>query len=138
MKEHYVSYEQAQALKWLGFDWECLHYYNKEGLLFSNSDSDCEGGGIYVKNLEISHNKKNKNRIDAPALAQAQKWLRNKGLFLIVDMGQDRKHDSKFAWYVNNSNGYIVDVLASEIIYNSYEEALSEGITECLKFLENE
>lgn len=136
--EDFVTYEQALALKRLGFKEECLFFYNVHGEFNPNSVYD---GYSDVNDASRSLNLQGRSKLagDAPTLVQTQKWLRKeKGLYLIWDMGQDRKHDSKFAWYVCDRHGYIVDTLASEIKYDSPEEALSEGITECLNFLELE
>lgn len=123
----FVNYSQALSLRKLGFDWKVNHLY-----LTKSDNDEIEMLGIY-ENFN-SHDSK----ISAPTLSETQEWLRKeKGLYLIWDMGQNRKHNSKFAWYVCDCHGYIVDVLASEIKYNSPEEALSEGISECLKYIEN-
>lgn len=137
--EDFVTFEKALALKRLGFDYSCDYYYIES--TYSTFDRDGEthvkGGGELM--CRFSKYFVAGNCVEAPTLAQAQKWLREeKGLYLIWDMGQDKKHNSKFAWYVCDCHGYIVDVLASEVKYNSPEEALSAGITECLKFLEKE
>ena len=140
MKEEYVTYEQAILLKKLGFkSIGCFYNYDIVGNLTPNVCSSPNNEVITSIDLIESHNFWEHERVDAPTLAQVQKWLREeKGLYLVWDMGQDRKNNSKFAWYVNDIHGYIVNDLASEIIFNTPEEALSAGITECLKLLENE
>lgn len=125
-KEDFVTYEQAIVLKKLGLDEYCDYIFTSQGK-------------ICPKVILSYDYREREGYVDAPTLAQAQKWLRKeKGLYLMWDMGQDRKHDSKFAWYVCDRHGYIVDTLASEIKYDSPEEALSAGITECLELLEKE
>ena len=137
--EDFVTYEQALALKNLGFSEECFyHYYIVTKELKSNVVVE-ENALLSDFLMDFNYDDEYNCYISAPTLVQTQKWLRKeKGLYLIWDMGQDRKHDSKFAWYVCDRHGYIVDTLASEIKYDSPEEALSEGITECLNFLELE
>ncbi|MDE5888476.1 MAG: hypothetical protein K2H20_00480, partial [Bacilli bacterium] len=88
----FVTYEQALALKKLGFRELCLYFYDLKGRLCPN--------GIYIGLFECIEDYKNKQPVyidegfrtentlhpnfdicDAPNLVQVQKWLRNgKGL----------------------------------------------------------
>ena len=146
--EDFVTYDQALILKKLGFREPCLYFYDLNGAFCPNGINIGPFDYIedYKNNLPVHINEgfRTENTLnpnfdicDAPFLWQVQKWLRKeKNLYLMFDMGQDRKHDGKFAWYVVNRNGFIISDLASEVIFDSPEEAISDGITECLKFLE--
>lgn len=140
-KEDFVTYEQAIMLKKLRFDLPVNHCYHEDGTISEifydaetdeSNDEPTSYGNLnqYDENYTLN--------LSAPTLAQAQKWLRKeKGLYLIWDMEQQySNHISKFAWYVNDCHGYIINTLASEFEYDSPEKALSTGITECLKLLE--
>ena len=132
--EDFVTYEQALALKKLGFKEECLYHYRYS--IFSDNYYE-SADGAYVSDLYKSHNSKSyeKNVIcDAPTLAQAQKWLRKeKDYYIEPRLFYDKLHtDCKSStrgkyWQIEHGKYYF-----------SYEEALSAGITECLKLLENE
>lgn len=116
MKEEFITFEQAKALKECKFDWECNHYY------FHSAD-----GSIY-RNMQLTGEYRNYNNLSkayssAPTQAMAQKWLRDvHDLHICVDatIGEEewqfilrRIHDSI------ESSGYGFD---------SYESALSAGI----------
>ena len=122
--EDFVTYSQAVALKKLGFNYDCDYCYSEDKELYKYDYYTEYYTGV---NIDIS----------APTLSQTQKWFRKeKGLYLMYGMGQDRKNNSKFSWYVTDNHGYIVSDLASEVVFNSPEEALSAGITKCIEFLE--
>ena len=74
--------------------------------------------------------------INAPTLAQAQGWLiREKNYYV----------SPAYSVYLPQHDWYwsIYDIIKakikfnSDVFYNSPEEALSDGITECLRILEN-
>ena len=135
MKEDFVTYEQALALNKLGFREECLYYYNRGGMLVSNYYDSSDG--IYVENLYISYNSRHKitNKYDAPTLAQAQKWLRKeKKLSVEPVSGDTDEHGWEYG--LVNRNYEHPQFSFNNVTYSSYEEALSIGITECLKLLD--
>ena len=127
--EDFVTYEQALALKKLGFDWKVNHCYF-DGLeeltdnYIHNSNYDNCNSSEYVECV-----------CSAPTLAQAQKWLlKNKEYYVqpawVID---------KDFWVVDiQTKDEIIEVIIDDNpFFNSYEEALSAGITECLKLLED-
>jgi hypothetical protein len=66
MKEHFVNYNQALALKELGFDEPCLMQYNKSGLVENIYGS--------FKNSYFNH----ADQVTAPLKSQVFKWFRDK------------------------------------------------------------
>ena len=120
-KEDFVTYEQAEKLKELEFG-ELVFYCYTEG------DETLKVGEEPINwNNGVSF-------LSAPTLAQVQKWLRKeKNLFVEPRLFYDKFHTdcksplrSKY-WEVEHGKNYF-----------SYEEALSAGINECIKLLENE
>jgi hypothetical protein len=96
MKEEFVSYTQALALKELGFDEECFGYYD-------------EGGNLYTEMVEV---------LKAPLYQQAFRWFREKhGLEheILYDLGNDLTN--KVYLY----SIYVTDNRSEE--YKTYEEA---------------
>jgi len=78
MNKEFIPYEQALALKELGFDEECFSFYNAIGELY-------ESEGIY----HYSHNVR-KNEVIAPLYQQAFRWFREKqGLNHFVELDVD-------------------------------------------------
>jgi len=82
MKNEFIPYEQALALKELGFDAECFSFYNAIGELY-------ESEGYY----RYSHNV-HKDEVIAPLYQQAFRWFREKyGLCLVIKPIDDKKLD---------------------------------------------
>lgn len=124
--EDFVTYEQALGLKKLGFDWEVNHFYEKDGTF---KEDDCYGSCNASK---IGYYRK-EDYADAPTLWEAQKWLRKeKHIWIDINIL------SEDAWRFD-----IIDIHLNKIytmnwtVYKTPEEALSEGITECFKFLDD-
>ena len=70
---------------------------------------------------------------DAPTLSQAQKWLIKEKRFYV-------KVDSLCitSWFYDIDNLKDNESIETYGVYDSFEEALSAGITECLKLLEKD
>ena len=135
--EDFVTYEQALALKKLGFDEECYQFYDCVGDLCDNHRlSSKEMEIITSSNFCMSHNLGViEENCDAPTLAQAQKWLREKKDIIVLSIcNLDYENGHSWYWFVDK----IFAVEDLEHSYKTYEEALSAGITECLKLLEKE
>ena len=127
--EDFVTYEQAAVLKLLGFKEECLYHYkyNYQEII-PNSDV-YHNGKISINDFKISFNSIdfcNEIFYDAPTLAQAQKWLRKNKKHSVE---AQYSHDDKYDYCIKKINGLWSD---SDKEYDSYEEALSAGITEIL------
>ena len=131
--EDFVTYEQALALKKLGFIEDCTHYYQ------SNILYDKDVFAYYKEHVTISKLSESFNNIiikddvcDAPTLAQVQKWFRVKHKQSIEPTYDETDWNCMIT---DMTNGIWTDL---DNRFNSYEEALSTGITECLKLLEND
>lgn len=112
----FCPYEQALALKELGFDEPCIGFFENNGknsllvtdsVNFTNTDLEVEG-------------------VSSPLYQQAFRWFREKynlNSFII---------DSKsYNWYFNINDMIIDDVVSEVLFFKSYEEAELE----CLKKL---
>jgi hypothetical protein len=69
MNKEFCTYEQALALKKLGFDEPCLAYYNKKELFSFTQICNEPLKGHYIKMS---------NRLCAPFYSQAFRWFREK------------------------------------------------------------
>ena len=132
MNEDFVTYEQALALKKLGFKEECFYHYdyNNPDDVIPNNDIDIT---LSANDFKISYNifeLYNEIRYDAPTLTQVQKWFRVKHKQSI-----EPKYDIH-QWWCCITNMSTSDWYDLDKSYASYEEALSAGITLCLKLLE--
>lgn len=125
--EDFCSYEIAQALKKAGFHWECNYYYHGCEI--------CEGCGRNDYNDIRGY----PNWVSAPSLAKAQKWLRAvKHWHVEVRINGCRNMFSVELWEMK-PNGYRKRLEQSDghvRLFDRYEDALSEGISETLKLIE--
>lgn len=144
-EKDYCDYDTCVALKELGYKVPTSAYYmpNNNQLIFVSNP--CRGG--YVIDCFYSHNSLPKdvmtaNYIDAPTMWEAQKWLREeKGIFVYIDVPW--KTDDGLGWSYFCCNKPMTEedkevFFASGGFYDSYEEALSEGIKEAVKILKEE
>lgn len=132
--EDYVSFEQSQRLKELGFDWECNHIYKKD--FFNN--------WIFFHCLQDAyenHNQGGKSEptfISAPTLSQTQKWLREVKRIHVWVESEPNEYDNSitYAIYIwdNNKRQYPENYNGIES-RNTYESALQQGIDEALELL---
>lgn len=133
----YVTYGQAKELRQLGFNEPCLYNYDAAGNFVPNSAVGYEEESITTEDLLESHNFWEHERVDAPTLSQVQKWLmEKKELWVFSNRVKQKELKGKFYWSISDKdlNEFTTE---SFKLFNSYEEALSEGITECLKLLNN-
>ena len=136
--EDFVTYEQSITLKKLGFNEKCLFYYGPDKVLYPNYTFSTDI--LRITDLYCSCNDSTNNYpIDDPTLAQVQKWLRKeKNLYVYADGAVFDKNYEKPSYYP-----CILDVISEHdkigiSDFNHYltpEEALSAGITECIKIL---
>ena len=128
-EKDYCDYDTCVALRELGYMGICDAYYDLTGNYSYNHDS-----------FEILYTRDfihpdDKDRVAAPLLYQPQKWLR-KEKEIEVNASWDNEKSYWF-WYISK----MADIdysnnIVSESIYNTYEEALSEGIKEASKHIE--
>jgi hypothetical protein len=101
MNKEFVLYEEAVALKELGFDERCFTRYYESGKLADNLSY-------------LYHNYF--GQVNAPLYQQAFRWFRDKGFAInIYSAGNDNKD-----WYYLIKKGTIT---TSDVIFKTYEEA---------------
>ncbi|MCH5234747.1 MAG: hypothetical protein J1E16_05585 [Muribaculaceae bacterium] len=125
--EDYVSFEQAKALKELGFDIPTRYYY---WIMFPEELK--EGIVVADHNTEDSE-----NHFSAPSLYQAKKWFIDKFSLVVSSLPcvTDPNVDVlKWRYYVDKYNPYIIQE-GSIKVYDYFEEALSAGIDRALQIL---
>ena len=147
-KNDFCDYDTCVALKELGFSEPTLAYYHgflsSKPLMYLVIDEYCmPKDGVNVFDLLSNSNKyKDSKNIDAPTLWEAQKWLREeKGIFVYIDVPW--KTDDGLGWSYFCCNKPMTEedkevCFASGGFYDSYEEALSEGIKQAVKILKGE
>ena len=132
-EKDYCDYETSVALKELGYVGICDAYYELTGSEDYNRDSF---ELLYTRDFIHPDDI---DRVAAPLLYQAQKWLREeKGIFVYIDVPW--KTDDGLGWSYFCCNKPMTEedkevCFASGGFYDSYEEALAEGIKEAVKIL---
>jgi hypothetical protein len=138
MEKEFTPYEQALALKELGFDDECLGTYYKEdktfylnGVLYSNSYFD------KAQELITEH-----PQITTPLYQQAFRWFREKyGLHCVYNVGiphDNIHHSKKIKYYFNiiklgkNHNNKF-----RSCFYETYEEAQLESLKKLIEIVKS-
>lgn len=134
-KKDYCDYDTCVALREMGYDGYCAAYYH----LFDDED-DARNSFEYAYGFDFQ-NSNNIYRVGAPLLYQAQKWLREeKKIDVLIeieckDVHLSSKHYSVFISYMGRFMRRF-QYLSNE--FDSYEEALSEGIKEAVKILKED
>ena len=131
--EDFVTYEQALALRKLGFRERCYQHYDTSGII---QDNDVINNEVFQRiissQLLVSHNSGvPKETCDASTLAQAQKWLKRYCNYYIEVTYDDDAYLYRYRIIRYGLKTYY----KSESKYRPPEKALSAGITECLKLL---
>lgn len=137
LEKEFCDYETSVALKELGFREKCPTYYDMEdnvGLLFNTQWTSDYLPCQFMDCLE-SHNSNtsdDNSYVDAPTLSKAHKWLtKEKKLFVEVTMST---FDQTYLWEIcNTENSDLITGGFSS--YDTYEEALSEGIKKAIEIL---
>ena len=133
--EDYVSFETAKLLKEKGFDEPCRFIYDA-GYFCSIASRDCrwnEGYGELIEELPNSEFSGIDNRVSAPTLQMAMKWLREVHKIEVRVI----YNNNKSSWYgaCNPMGEFSQILLGFDCKRNSYEEACEEAIKYCLENL---
>lgn len=125
----YCDYKLSLALKACGFDEPCDHYY----CAFDN-ETDVRFWSIHPAQSQNGFtNPDGKVIADAPTLAQAQKWLREKGIAVSVQANEIQGE----LWYsadITTTKG-INELVDGGFDYMEYGAALSAGISAALELI---
>jgi len=138
MNEDYCSYEISKALKAAGFDEPCDHYWYKA---YTNSDEmvlrQASADDYNNDDWSVPH-------CSAPHIFHAQKWLREKwGIHVDACVFSDYSTDADGnvcdRWDFWGFDLYAVvggeKMIEDDGEYDSYEQALSEGIKSALELI---
>jgi hypothetical protein len=107
MNKEFIPYEQALALKELGFNEPCLVFYTYEGK-FSNE-------------LSFNEYKNTALKTSAPLYQQTFRWFREKyGLYHSIGLDNSLENDVNCDYQIINHNQSISEFKTD---FKSYEEA---------------
>ncbi len=127
MENDYCSYELSLALKAAGFNYPCYFYYTREDA------SDEHVWSTTSEEAPVDYNRSIYAGCSMPLLSQAQKWLREVK-HISVRVSYIAYHKVWFADWLNLETGEFDDTDAN---FDSYEEALADGIAVALQLLDN-
>jgi hypothetical protein len=137
MEKEFIPYEQALALKELGFDKRCFGYYVTEDY-YSEKEGDFETVDVingYCGYTNYDSLKLTKHRMLAPLYQQAFRWFREKYLLNYSLKRCHKKQDYSYIFEVYNP--FLQTKYTSEQ-YETYEEAKLECLNKLIKIVKNE
>lgn len=132
--EDFVTYEQALALKKLGFNENCFYHYNLNKELRANFSID--NNACIIEGYFLRNNTNFSICITAPTLAQAQKWiLTNNKVFITVEpyfvnWENGNYSNPKYEYIIVDNDGNRYESSSRKTYFDSPEEAMSAGITD--------
>ncbi len=139
-EKDYCDYDTCVALKKLGYKEKTLAYYTSEGIFYWRRAYIYDVAIPDLAKSSNSNKELHKHVLDAVSLYEAQKWLREEKNIVVriiplYEEGKAIKGMSYTNEVIHWDDGYVAEECIKE--YDSYEEALSEGIKEAAKILKN-
>ena len=146
-EKDYCDYDTCVALKELGYKVPTSAYYmpnNNQLILVLNQFRGGAAMDCFYSNNSLPKECMESDFIDAPTMWEAQKWLREeKGIYVVPELGLIHRNKTSIIHYYrvlvkNMNNGIIITLDNDRDDFESYEEALLEGIKEAVKLLKEE
>jgi len=133
MNKEFIPYEQALALKELGFDEPCFGCYDEKGVF-----------GLTVMSIKqyYTNSKEDTWNCSAPLYQQAFRWFREKyklqhkpwsGIINNLFYGYDILNIETQDYVINNS-----ELAGGDCDYDTYEEAELECLRKLIQLVKNE
>ena len=118
MEKEFVTYEQALALKELGFDEPCWAWWHIE---------DCDTRFCYSEQRSPIINSRETEIVGLPTFSQAFRWFREKDYYSEIRVGCTQIDGGiGYEWWVWKPNGieeWSIQIPGEEWSYETYEEA---------------
>ena len=128
MTKEFIPYEQALALKELGFDEPCFGYYDNTGKLFFNTNGQPVGKDWVWEGNQIVPT----DMVLAPTFSQAFRWFRTKyGLYSWITM--ELGATLSFCWIITGEN----KSTEHKAFFKSYEEAELACLIKLIEIVKN-
>ena len=132
MNKEFCTYEQARALKELGFDEPCIAYYNKKELFSFTQICNEPFKRHYIKMS---------NRLCTPTFSQAFRWMREKhltyGIIIPTNVSKIQGIDCILEIHPPPDKHGIVYILEDGKLYTSYEEAEQACLDKIIQIVKN-
>jgi hypothetical protein len=136
MEKEFVPYEQALALKELGFNEECLSTYTWDGFKYDVLTHISENQAVIKSRLNINNDK---YTCSAPLYQQAFRWFREKYNFIGTILGDGFNGELKGYYYSVTEQGWInyYESIDDEKWYDTYEKAELECLKKLIEIVKN-
>ncbi len=132
MKEQLISFKVAKLAKKKGFDEPCMNYiWNDQTIIESVINSSTHGIPIKQEEFTDKIGRKKIYTICVPTQTLLQIWLREEHNILLYTapiQGAYPNDGIKWLWCIYK--------IETSNLYDTYEEALEEGLYEALKLIE--
>jgi len=132
MNKEFVKYEQALALKELGFDEPCFGYWN------TNNNE------LFLDNSNNRTSNDDDRWGSAPLYQQAFRWFREKyniqGYIYSSTVRGNAEKTKQFTGYIWNINGIDTPFLSTDArdeLHDTYEEAESACLDKLIEIIKN-
>lgn len=129
MEEKLIEFKTAKLAKNRGFDWDCVNHYSQE---------DCIGDEYHTFQDDTNNKECEHFEYSAPTQSLLQRWLREEHDISIVVIANSKKQffvDYRYFDQCVDDDSELV--LLHGRIFNSYEDALENGLIEALKIIEH-
>ena len=134
MEKEFISYEEALALKELGFNEPCLFAYNQDD---ENKLMTAPQLSSYQINTGKNSDIGKINKVTAPLYQQAFRWFREK--YNIDSSINKQQHINKYCVSLDLNGFYADDDLFPEefTLFNTYEYAELELLKKLIEIIKN-
>jgi len=135
MNKEFIPYEEALALKELGFDEPCLGCYDEKAVF-----------GLTVMSIKqyYTNSKEDTWNCSAPTYQQAFRWFREKyniqGYIYSSTVRGNVEKTKQFTGYIWNINGIDMPFLSTDArdeLHDTYEEAESACLDKLIEIVKN-
>lgn len=134
MEKEFVKYEQALALKELGFNESCL------GIYYGNGDNEFMGYSL-ESSKELTNKFKELGHISAPLYQQTFRWFREKQYYSEINVGCTQIDGAiGFSWRIWKPwliEEWSPERPGEEWSYETYEEAESACLDKLIEIIKN-
>ena len=135
MPDYFCNYEQALALKELGFDEPCFAYYQKSAVIGNDTILPIQIMDKASNFNDAEYSKMGVPFCSAPLKQQVFKWFRDKGFdFAIMEKYKDK--GKFYGGYINKPDERFGNSFGSN--FKTYEEAESACIDNLIEILKEE
>jgi hypothetical protein len=143
IKKDYCDYETCVALKELGYNQSSIAFYPCQDIIVDCIDSNGElyeaeyDKGNLVLYSSLNNKNHDINKVQAPLLYEAQKFLRKKK-GIVVEVFVDDDSDTPITYNIYKYGVCVCHHHGKYWSVKEWSEALSEGIKEAIKILKDE